>query len=167
MTQMASRLVQPFLHRWPQSVPVLYNGTPLSPLKTAPSHEGIWTPIPTRILNPNGISISSAVFPGLTSVTDRQTNCPTDHATQLVTTGRIYDAMRPNNKAVCWLLTKNVFTCFYYGLLLWPPYVIGGPLYFCPVVSFFLSIYLLSFFPRLISAAADWMSTILLHMAWP
>ena len=49
---------------------------------------------------------------------------------------------------------------------LWPPYVIGGPLYFCPVVSFFLSIYLL-FFPRLISAATDWMSTILLHMAWP
>jgi len=28
--------------------------------------------------------------------------------------------------------------------------------------------YLLSFFtPRLISAAADWMSIILLHMAWP
>jgi len=26
--------------------------------------------------------------------------------------------------------------------LLWPPYVIGGPLYFCPVVSFLL---LLSF----------------------
>jgi len=39
-----------------------------------------------------------------------------------------------------------------------------GPLYFCPVVSFFLSS---SFFPRLISAATDWMSTILLHMAWP
>jgi len=38
-----------------------------------------------------------------------------------------------------------------------------GPLYFCPVVSIFY----LSFFPRLISAAADWMSTILLHMAWP
>jgi len=36
-----------------------------------------------------------------------------------------------------------------------------GPLYFCPVVSVFL------FFPRLISAAADWMSTIILHMAWP
>jgi len=34
--------------------------------------------------------------------------------------------------------------------LLWPPYVIGGPLYFCPVVSiFYVSIYLsiyLSFF---------------------
>jgi len=42
----------------------------------------------------------------------------------------------------------------------------GRPLYFCPVVSFFL---LLSsiFFPRLTSAAADWMSTILPHMVWP
>jgi len=43
-----------------------------------------------------------------------------------------------------------------------------GPLYFCPVVSFYLlSIYLLSFFPRLISAAAGWMSAILWHMVWP
>jgi len=24
---------------------------------------------------------------------------------------------------------------------LWPPYVIGGPLYFCPVVSIYLSIF--------------------------
>jgi len=30
-----------------------------------------------------------------------------------------------------------------------------------------LSIYILSFFPRLISVAVDWMSTILLHMVWP
>jgi len=51
-----------------------------------------------------------------------------------------------------------------YLSILWPPYVIGGPLYFCPVVSFYL---LLLLFPRLISAATDWMSTILLHMAWP
>jgi len=29
ITQMASRSVQPFLHRWPHSVPILYNGTPL------------------------------------------------------------------------------------------------------------------------------------------
>ena len=43
-----------------------------------------------------------------------------------------------------------------------------GALYFCLVVSFYLSsIYRLSFFPRLISVATDWMSTILLHMAWP
>jgi len=31
--------------------------------------------------------------------------------------------------------------------------------------GFFLSIFL--FFPCLISAAAHWMSTILLHMVWP
>jgi len=38
-------------------------------------------------------------------------------------------------------------------------------LYFCRVVSsvFFLSF----FFPRLISAVADWMSAILAHMVWP
>ena len=43
----------------------------------------------------------------------------------------------------------------------------GGPLYFCPVVSFFFLLLSSSFFPRLISAAVDWMSTILLHMVWP
>jgi len=32
-TQTASRSVQPFLHSSPQSVPILYNGTPLSPSK--------------------------------------------------------------------------------------------------------------------------------------
>ena len=35
-----------------------------------------------------------------------------------------------------------------------------GSLYFCPVVSIFL------FYPHLISAVADWLSTILLHMVW-
>ena len=65
--------------------------------------------------------------------------------------------------------------------LLWPPYVIGGPLYFCPVVSFMValcnradhiyfhpvsSFFFLLFFPRLISAVGDWMSTILRHMVW-
>jgi len=34
---------------------------------------------------------------------------------------------------------------------------------FCPVVSFFL-LFLLSYYPPLISAVADWMSTMLLHM---
>jgi len=66
----------------------------------------------------------------------------------------------------CFLVVHLVVFCLTLSLL-WPPYVIGGPLYFCPVV---LSIYLLSvffFIPRLISAATDWMSTILLHMAWP
>jgi len=30
-----------------------------------------------------------------------------------------------------------------------------------------VSIFFLSFFPRLISAVGDWMSTILPHMVWP
>jgi len=52
--------------------------------------------------------------------------------------------------------------------LLWPPYVIGQAVIFCPVVSVYLTIFLsFFFFPRLISAAADWMSTILRHMVWP
>ena len=37
-------------------------------------------------------------------------------------------------------------------------------LYFHAVVC---SVFLLFFFPRLISAAADWMSAILPHMVWP
>jgi len=32
-----------------------------------------WFRGPTRVLNPNGIEIGSAVFAGLTTVTDRQT----------------------------------------------------------------------------------------------
>ena len=39
-----------------------------------------WFPGPTRVLNTNGISIGSAIFAGLTSVTNRLT----DHATQSV-----------------------------------------------------------------------------------
>ena len=56
------------------------------PLKITPSNWGAWTPSntwfpgPTRVLNPNGISIGSAVFAGLTSVTDR----PTDRQTTLL-----------------------------------------------------------------------------------
>jgi len=45
-----------------------------------------WSLGPTQVLNPNGISIGSAVFAGLTSVTDRQT----DHATRSLTIDRIY-----------------------------------------------------------------------------
>jgi len=64
-----------------------------------------------------------------------------------------------------WL--KSVSKCMSVLLLrmlsyLWSPYGIGRPLYFCPVVSIFSFF----FFPRLISAAADWMSTVLRHMVW-
>ena len=52
------------------------------PLKIAPSHGDLdpgnhvltWFPAPTRVSNPNGISIGAAVFAGLTNVTDRQTD---------------------------------------------------------------------------------------------
>ena len=76
-----------------------YNGRPFPP-QDCPFPRGMLTPSntsflePTQVLNPNGISIGSAVFAELTSVTDR----PTDHATRSVTIGRIYvcsTAMRP------------------------------------------------------------------------
>jgi len=44
-----------------------------------------WFLGPTGVLNRNGISIGSAVFGGVTSVTDQ----PTNHATRSVTIGRI------------------------------------------------------------------------------
>ena len=56
----------------------------------------------------------------------------------------------------------RVLAALLHGILLWSPYVIGRP-YIFSSCSFFL----LLFFPRLISAVGDWMSTILLHMAWP
>ena len=49
--------------------------------------------------------------------------------------------------------------------LLWPPYVIGQAIIFLPC-GFYLLLSS-SFFLRLISATADWMSTILRHLVWP
>ena len=70
---------------------------------------------------------------------------------------------------LAWLFFRNHLHTWYHIRmhLLWPPYVTGGPLYFCPVISFYLSSFYLFLIPRLISAAADSMSTILLHMVWP
>ena len=50
---------------------------------------------------------------------------------------------------------------------LWSPYVIGRPYIFSSCFFFFLSSFFFLFFPRLISAVGDWMSTILRHMVWP
>jgi len=48
--------------------------------------------------------------------------------------------------------------------LLWPPCRIGHAIIFSSCgFSFFLSIFLLSFFPRSFSAVADWMFTVLFH----
>jgi len=54
------------------------------PMEASGPPSNTWFPAPTRVLNQNAISIGSAVFAGLTSVTDRQT----DHATRSVTIGR-------------------------------------------------------------------------------
>jgi len=52
----------------------------------APRAPNAYLPEPTRVHNPNCISIGSGVFAGLMIVTDR----PTDHATRSVTIGRMY-----------------------------------------------------------------------------
>ena len=65
-----------------------------------------------------------------------------------------------NNSTVV-SLTVNSHRLYWANLFsLWPPCVIGGPLYFCPVVSFYLLsfFFYLFFIPRLISASTDWMS---------
>jgi len=60
---------------------------------------------PTRVHNPNGTSIGSAVFAWLTIVTDRQT----DHC---VTIGRIYVriVMRSRNEFQCHMLHQRTYT---------------------------------------------------------
>ena len=66
---------------------------------------------------------------------------------------------------VCMCLICIICLSYLSYLFLWPPCVADADIIFLPC-SFYLL--LLSFFiPRLISAAADWMSTILLHMVWP
>jgi len=64
-------------HTGDHSVPILYSGRafhqkfPL-PMGLFGLPSNTWFPGPTCVLNPNGISIGSAVFAGLTSVTDQQ-----------------------------------------------------------------------------------------------
>jgi len=99
--QMACQLVQSFSHSSWSNVPILYNGMPLSPLKIAPSYRGYGPHLIHGSWAHPSISIGSAIFAGLTAVTDRQTDWPTDHTTWLVTTGCIYvhsTTMQPNNK---------------------------------------------------------------------
>jgi len=72
--QMASHSVQPFLHRWPQSVPILYNGTPLSPLKIAlsPFNNGSLGP-PEFLTQTASRSVQPFLHSSLMWQTDRQT----------------------------------------------------------------------------------------------
>jgi len=79
----------------------------------------------------------------------------------------LYSAGRPSRWALAHILVM-VALCnradHYFHPVLWSPYVIGRPYIFSCCGLFFL---LLLFFPRLISAAGDWMFTILWHMVWP
>ena len=59
---------------------ILYNGTRFPPqncpipVKGSRPPSNTWFPCATRVLNPNGTWVGSAVFAGLTSVKDRQTD---------------------------------------------------------------------------------------------
>jgi len=75
------------------------------------------------------------------------------------------------------VMYSSVFYYAAYFIYLWSPCVIGQTIIFTSCGFFFLMAalcsrcghYVLScffFFPRLISAVADWMSTILWHMVW-
>jgi len=77
--QTVSRLVQPFLQSLRQKVPTFYNGLPLPPQNYLFAWgsgllSNTWFLWPTRVYNPNGISIGSAVFAGRTILTNRQTD---------------------------------------------------------------------------------------------
>jgi len=97
-THMASQSVQTFFAQMTAECHyTLQWGAPL-PLKIAPPQGGsgpssnTWFLRPTRVLNPNSISIGAAIFAGLTYVTD---------ATWSVTIGLIYvhsTAMWPKNR---------------------------------------------------------------------
>jgi len=71
---------QPFLRSSRQNIPMPYNEpTFLPPLKIVPyggsgAPSNKWFLWPAQVLNPNSISISSAIVAGLTTVTDGQTD---------------------------------------------------------------------------------------------
>jgi len=60
-------------------------------------------------------------------------------------------------------LGRPLYFAVVVSFFLWPLHVIGQVTIFLPC-GFDLSFF---FFPRLISAVGDWMSTILPHMVWP
>ena len=79
-----------------------------------------------------------------------------------------YDTSKLFNKAqfitlslYCWLWSLNVFTSIY--LVIFNAALRSR----CGHYIFALWFLLLFFFPCIISAVAEWMSTILLHMVWP
>jgi len=75
------------------------------------------------------------------------------------TVAQTAEGFEPNTVLRAFLTTQPSSIVLYVHL--WSPYVIGQTIYiFILFLSFFF------FFPRLISAVGDWMSTILWHMVW-
>jgi len=103
--QTASWSVQPFLHTSWQKVPILYNGTPLSPSKLPLRMGGPGPHLMHASLGPRKSTTQTTSrfshFAGLVIETDRQA----DHATLSGATGRIY--------VVMWcglIITRNIQT---------------------------------------------------------
>jgi len=84
-------------------------GRPSPPLKTASSHRGSGHPSNTRFLqstrvhNPNGISIGSAVFAGLMIVTDQQTTL----LPSITIAASMYGVLRCGLKSKCAAAAEN------------------------------------------------------------
>ena len=102
---------------------------------------------PTRLHNPNGISIGSAVFAGLTIATDRKM----DHATRYLIIGRIYvrTAMRPINNSNGASATATLKCCIYMSvcrhLTAWTErHCEGRFCFWCCQFLFFLFVYEIS-----------------------
>jgi len=82
-----------------------------------------WFLMPIRVRNPNGISVGSAVFAGLTTVTDRPTRQTERYrATVCVTTGRVcgvisYEWIFEEFREQIWLWTREKLTkCWEVGI---------------------------------------------------
>jgi len=71
----------------------------------------------------------------------------------------LYSAGRSSRWALAHI-SSFVYIAITITVYLWPPCVADADIIFCHFSFFFL------LFPRLISAATDWMSTILIHMVW-
>jgi len=75
--------------------------------------------------------------------------------------------IKHQRKVIMFISPKGIiFLILLNDLVLWSPYVIGQTIIFLPC-DFYLLSSSTFFIPRLISAVADWMSTILPHMVWP
>ena len=176
-SQTASRTVQPFLHNLRESVPILHNGPPFSPLKIANSHRGSGPHLIHNSLSQSEPETQTASRFFQPFVHSSPQSCPIpikivrSHARvsgpHLIHGffGPPESSIQRASRSVQQFLQGSLLCQKLFALFLWSPYVIGQTIIFSCCRLFFFLFFL--FFPRLISAAADWMSAILPHMVWP